>query len=45
MEQGGPDGIMKFQRQEAALQAGALQRAIFNSANFSISLPISIIPA
>jgi PAS domain S-box-containing protein len=34
-KQGGPDGTMEFQRQEALLQAGALQRAIFNSANFS----------
>jgi diguanylate cyclase (GGDEF)-like protein/PAS domain S-box-containing protein len=34
-KQGGPDGTMEFRRQEALLQAGALQRAIFNSANFS----------
>ena len=34
-KQGGPDGIMESRRQEALLQAGALQRAIFNSANFS----------
>jgi signal transduction histidine kinase len=34
-KQGGPDGTMEFQRQEALLQAGALQSAIFNSANFS----------
>src|SRR5450759_4078806 len=34
-KQGGPDGVMEFRRQEALLQAGALQDAIFNSANFS----------
>src|ERR1039457_4727287 len=34
-KQGGPDGTMEFRRQEALLQADALQRAIFNSANFS----------
>ena len=34
-KQGSPDGTMEFRRQEALLQAGALQRAIFNSANFS----------
>ncbi len=32
---GGPDGIMEFQRQETLLKTGALQDAIFNSANFS----------
>ena len=30
------DGITELRRQEALLKAGALQRAIFNSANFSI---------
>jgi len=34
-KQGGPDGVIEFRRQEALLQAGALQSAIFNSANFS----------
>jgi PAS domain S-box-containing protein len=34
-KQGGPDGTMEFRRQEALLQADALQSAIFNSANFS----------
>src|ERR1019366_9404819 len=34
-KQGGPDGTMEFRRQEALLKAGAQQRAIFNSANFS----------
>ena len=29
------DGITELRRQEALLQAGALQSAIFNSANFS----------
>jgi len=33
--QGGPDGVMEFQRQETLLKTGALQDAIFNSANFS----------
>ena len=33
--QGDPDGVMEFQREETLLQAGALQSAIFNSANFS----------
>ncbi|MDI1303235.1 MAG: PAS domain-containing sensor histidine kinase, partial [bacterium] len=32
---GNADGIMEFQRQETLLKAGALQSAIFNSANFS----------
>ncbi|HCN90346.1 MAG TPA: PAS domain-containing sensor histidine kinase, partial [Oxalobacteraceae bacterium] len=32
---GDPAGVMEFRRQEALLQAGALQSAIFNSANFS----------
>jgi len=31
----GPDGIMEVQRQETLLKTGALQDAIFNSANFS----------
>ncbi|HEY5612613.1 MAG TPA: PAS domain S-box protein, partial [Lysobacter sp.] len=34
-KQGGPDGIMEFQRQNALLKTGALQDAIFNSAYFS----------
>src|SRR5665647_2484771 len=34
-KQGGPDGVMEFQRQETLLKTGALQDAIFNSANFS----------
>jgi len=34
-KQSGPDDTIEFRRQEALLQAGALQRAIFNSANFS----------
>ena len=34
-KQGGPDGVMEFRRQEALLKTGALQDAIFNSANFS----------
>jgi PAS domain-containing protein len=29
------DGLIEISRQEALLKAGALQRAIFNSANFS----------
>ncbi len=33
--QGGPDGVMEFRRQETLFKAGALQSAIFNSANFS----------
>ena len=33
--QGGPDGVMEFKRQETLLKTGALQSAIFNSANFS----------
>jgi PAS domain S-box-containing protein len=32
---GGADGITEFRRQETLLKAGALQDAIFNSANFS----------
>ena len=34
-KQGGPDGVMEFRRQETLLKTGALQDAIFNSANFS----------
>ena len=34
-KQGGPNGPKEFPCQEALLQAGALQRAIHNSANFS----------
>ncbi|MEP6606691.1 MAG: PAS domain S-box protein, partial [Nitrosospira sp.] len=35
-EQTGPDGnVVEFRRQETLLKAGALQNAIFNSANFS----------
>ena len=34
-KQGGPNGPKEFRCQEALLQAGALQRAIHNSANFS----------
>ena len=30
-----PDGITELRRQEALLKTGALQSAIFNSANFS----------
>ncbi|MGZ3253602.1 MAG: PAS domain S-box protein, partial [Burkholderiaceae bacterium] len=32
---GGPDGILEFRRQKILLKTGALQDAIFNSANFS----------
>ncbi len=32
---GGSDGVTEFRRQETLLKAGALQDAIFNSANFS----------
>ena len=32
---GGPDGVTEFRRREALLKTGALQEAIFNSANFS----------
>ena len=32
---GKPDGITEIRRQEVLLQTGALQSAIFNSANFS----------
>ncbi|RZI68858.1 MAG: response regulator [Variovorax sp.] len=31
----GPDGIVEFRRQETLMKMGALQDAIFNSANFS----------
>src|ERR1019366_6093069 len=34
-KRGGPDGIMESGLQETLLKAGALQSAIFNSANFS----------
>jgi PAS domain S-box-containing protein len=34
-KQGGPDGVTEFRRQETLLKTGALQSAIFNSANFS----------
>ena len=34
-KQGGPDGVTEFRRQEILLKTGALQDAIFNSANFS----------
>src|SRR5665811_1818489 len=34
-KQGGPDGVVEFRRQETLLKTGALQDAIFNSANFS----------
>ncbi|MDP3338080.1 MAG: PAS domain S-box protein, partial [Rhodoferax sp.] len=33
--EGTADGITEFQHQEALLKTGALQSAIFNSANFS----------
>jgi PAS domain S-box-containing protein len=33
--QGGPDGITEFRRQETLIKTGALQDAIFNSAYFS----------
>ena len=32
---GAADGITEFRRQEALLKTGALQKAIFNSPNFS----------
>ena len=32
---GGPEGASEFQRRETLLKTGALQDAIFNSANFS----------
>src|ERR1035437_7584752 len=35
-KQGAPDGVMEVRRQETLLKTGALQDAIFNSANFSI---------
>ncbi|MBC7393261.1 MAG: PAS domain-containing sensor histidine kinase, partial [Variovorax sp.] len=31
----GPEGIVEFRRRETLIKAGALQDAIFNSANFS----------
>src|SRR5436305_1275430 len=31
----GPDGIVEFRRKKELLKTGALQNAIFNSANFS----------
>src|SRR5450830_1203379 len=34
-KQGGPDDVVEFRRQETLLKTGALQSAIFNSANFS----------
>src|ERR1035437_7535706 len=34
-KQGSPDGVMEFRRQETLIKTGALQDAIFNSANFS----------
>jgi len=34
-KQGGPDGTMDSRRQNTLLKTGALQDAIFNSANFS----------
>ena len=34
-KQGGSEGVVEFRRQEALLKTGALQDAIFNSANFS----------
>ncbi|HVR81889.1 MAG TPA: PAS domain-containing protein, partial [Luteimonas sp.] len=34
-KQGGPEGIVELRRQETLLKTGALQDAIFNSANFS----------
>jgi PAS domain S-box-containing protein len=34
-KQGGFDGVVEFRRQETLLKTGALQDAIFNSANFS----------
>ena len=34
-KQGSPDGVIEFRRQETLLKTGALQDAIFNSANFS----------
>ena len=33
--QGGHDGVVDIRRQDKLLEAGALQEAIFNSANFS----------
>ena len=34
-KQAGSDGVTEFRRQETLLKTGALQDAIFNSANFS----------
>ena len=34
-KQGGPEGVIESRRQETLLKTGALQDAIFNSANFS----------
>jgi PAS domain S-box-containing protein len=34
-KQGGSEGVVEFRRQETLLKTGALQDAIFNSANFS----------
>jgi PAS domain-containing protein len=34
-KRGGHDGTMEFRRQKTLLKTGALQDAIFNSANFS----------
>ena len=34
-KQGGPNSVLEFRRQETLLKTGALQDAIFNSANFS----------
>ncbi|WP_397409643.1 PAS domain S-box protein [Polaromonas sp.] len=34
-KQGGADGVMEFRRQATLIKTGALQDAIFNSANFS----------
>ena len=34
-KQGGPDCVVEVRRQETLLKTGALQDAIFNSANFS----------
>ncbi len=35
VETSGPEGIVEFRRRETLIKAGALQDAIFNSANFS----------
>jgi diguanylate cyclase (GGDEF)-like protein/PAS domain S-box-containing protein len=42
-KQGGPDRIMEFQRQKTLLKTGALQDAIFNSANFMTSPTATIL--